>query len=58
MQTMVNGIVNRRLHCVTKNFDIIAKKNVVTEAVKLIVGISRQADEILPEPGSNEDKSS
>ena len=54
MQTMVNGIVNRRLHCVTKNFDIIAKKNVVTEAVKLIVGFVRLSSE----PSNKEDKSS
>ncbi len=55
MKSMVNRIVNKLLHCVIKNVDVVAKKHGPAEAAKLIDSIVRQAEEISSKPGDNED---
>ena len=54
MEEMVNRIVNKLLHCVIKNVNIVAKENGATEAAKLVDTIVRQAEEIISEPGDQE----
>jgi glutamyl-tRNA reductase len=49
MEAMVHRIVNKMLHCVIKNVDVIAKKNGAAEAVKFVGNIARQAEEITSE---------
>ena len=51
---MVNRIVNKLLHCVIKNVNVVAKKHGPAEAAKLVDSIVRQAQEI-PAGASNED---
>jgi glutamyl-tRNA reductase len=55
MEDMVNRVVNKLLHCVIKNVNIVAKENGATEAAKLVDSIVRQAEEIMSESGGNED---
>ena len=55
MEDMVNRVVNKLLHCVIKNVNIIAKENGATEAAKMVDSIVRQAEEIISEPGDKED---
>jgi len=55
MEDMVNRIVNKLLHCVIKNVNIVAKENGATEAAKMVDSIVRQAEEIISEPGDKED---
>jgi glutamyl-tRNA reductase len=55
MEDMVNRVVNKLLHCVIKNVNLVAKENGATEAAKLVDSIVRQAEEIMSEPGSKED---
>jgi len=55
MEAMVNRVVNKLLHCVIKNVNIIAKENGATEAANLVDSIVRQAEEIMSESGSKED---
>jgi glutamyl-tRNA reductase len=55
MEAMVNRVVNKLLHCVIKNVNIVAKENGATEAAKMVDSIVRQAEEIMSEPGGKED---
>ncbi len=58
MEAMVHRIVNKMLHCVIKNVDVIAKKNGAAEAAKFVGNIARQAEEITSELSSKGDKHS
>ena len=55
METMVNRVVNKLLHCVIKNVNIVARENGATEAAKLVDSIVRQAEEIMSESDGKED---
>jgi hypothetical protein len=55
IEVMVNRVVNKLLHCVIKNVNVVAKKHGPAEAAKLADSIVRQAEEISAEPDS-EDK--
>jgi len=55
MEDMVNRVVNKLLHCVIKNVNIVARENGATEAAKMVDSIVRQAEEIMSEPGDKED---
>jgi glutamyl-tRNA reductase len=55
MEAMVNRVVNKLLHCVIKNVNVVAKENGATEAAKLVDSIVRQAEEIISEPAGKED---
>ena len=55
MEDMVNRVVNKLLHCVIKNVNIVAKENGATEAAKMVDSIVRQAEEIMSEPGGKGD---
>jgi glutamyl-tRNA reductase len=55
MEDMVNRVVNKLLHCVIKNVNLVAKENGATEAAKLVDSIVRQAEEIMSESGGKED---
>jgi glutamyl-tRNA reductase len=55
MEAMVNRVVNKLLHCVIKNVNIVAKENGATEAARLVDSIVKQAEEIMSEPGGKED---
>jgi len=54
MEAMVNRVVNKLLHCVIKNVNVVAKENGATEAAKLVAHIVRQAEEITSEPDDQE----
>ena len=56
MEAMVNRVVNKLLHCVIKNVNIVAKENGATEAAKLVDSIVKQAEEIMAETNSKEQK--
>ncbi|NIP27678.1 MAG: glutamyl-tRNA reductase [Phycisphaerae bacterium] len=58
MEVMVKRIVNKLLHCVIKNVNIVAKEEGVTEAAKMVDSIVRQAEEISSESGKKEDMES
>lgn len=55
LETMVSRIVNKLLHCVIKNVNVVAKENGVNEAAKLVDSIVRQAEAITSDPGDEED---
>ena len=55
METMVNRVVNKLLHCVIKNVNIVARENGATEAAKLVDSIVRQAEEIMSESNGKDD---
>ena len=55
LEDMVNRVVNKLLHCVIKNVNIVARENGATEAAKLLDTIVRQAEEIISESDSKED---
>ena len=55
IEDMVNRVVNKLLHCVIKNVNLVAKENGATEAAKLVDSIVRQAEEIMSESGGKED---
>jgi glutamyl-tRNA reductase len=55
METMVNRVVNKLLHCVIKNVNTVAKENGATEAAKLVDSIVRQAEDIMSESDDKED---
>jgi glutamyl-tRNA reductase len=55
MEVMVKRIVNKLLHCVIKNVNIVAKEEGVTEAAKMVDSIVRQAEEISSESDKKED---
>ena len=57
-ESMVKRIVNRLLHCVIKNVNTVAQKQGTAEAAKLVNGIVKQAEDVLCEPGNNEETSS
>ncbi len=54
MEEMVNRVVNKLLHCVIKNVNVVAKENGATEAAKLVDTIVRQAEEITSDPEGKE----
>ncbi len=65
LETMVNRVVNKLLHCVIENIDTVAKESGTAEAARLADSIVRRAEEIssstgrLPaEPDSKEDTQS
>jgi glutamyl-tRNA reductase len=47
MEPMVKRIVNRLLHCVIKNVNVVAKEHGPSEAAKMVDGIVQHADEII-----------
>jgi len=55
MEATVNRIVNKLLHCVIKNVNIVAKENGATEAARLVDSIVKQAEEIMAETSGKED---
>ena len=55
METLVNRVVNKLMHCVIKNVNIVARENGATEAAKLVDSIVRQAEEIISESDGKED---
>jgi glutamyl-tRNA reductase len=57
-ESMVKRIVNRLLHCIIKNVNLVAQRHGPAEAAKLIDSIVQQAEEISSEPDSNEEISS
>lgn len=56
MEAMVNRVVNKLLHCVIKNVNIVAKENGATEAARLVDSIVKQAEEIMSETSNKEGK--
>jgi glutamyl-tRNA reductase len=54
MAVMVNRIVNKLMHCVIKNVNVVAKKHGPTEAAKFVDSIVKHAEE-LPAGANNED---
>jgi glutamyl-tRNA reductase len=54
MEPMVHRIVNRLLHCVIENINVVAKKQGPAEAAKLIESIVKQAEEIASSPEDKE----
>ncbi|NIA17002.1 MAG: glutamyl-tRNA reductase [Planctomycetes bacterium] len=56
-ESMVNRIVNKLLHCVIKNVDIVAQKHGPAEAAKLVDSIVRQAEEITSGADNNKEDS-
>jgi len=57
-ESMAKRIVNRLLHCVIKNVEVIAQKHGPAEAAELVNDIIRQAEEISSKPDNNEDTAS
>ncbi len=57
-ESMVKRIVNRLLHCVIKNVDVVAQKHGPAEAAKLVNDIVRQAEEISSGLDNNENAKS
>jgi glutamyl-tRNA reductase len=55
MEAMINRVVNKLMHCVIKNVNIVAKENGATEAAKLVDSIVRHAEEIMSEPAGRKD---
>lgn len=58
MEAMVNRIVNRLLHCIIKNVDMVAKEHGPTEAAKLVDSIVRHAEEISAEANNKDNTNS
>ncbi|MHC4149533.1 MAG: glutamyl-tRNA reductase, partial [Planctomycetota bacterium] len=58
MEPMVKRIVNRLLHCVIKNVDVVAKEYGPSEAAKMVDGIVQHADEIISEQDNEEEAES
>ena len=56
MEAMVGRVINKLLHCVIKNADMVAKENGAAEAARLLDTIVRQAEEISSEPDNNDKK--
>ena len=54
VEEMENRVVNKLLHCVITNVNVVAKENGATEAAKLVDTIVRQAEEITSEPDGKE----
>jgi len=53
-ESMVNRIVNKLLHCVIKNVNVVAKKYGQAEAAKLVDSIVREVEEMSSEPDDKE----
>jgi glutamyl-tRNA reductase len=49
LETMVNRVVNKLLHCVIKNVDEVARENGASEAARLVDTIVKQAEAISSE---------
>jgi glutamyl-tRNA reductase len=56
MEAMVNRVVNKLLHCVIKNVNVVAKESGPAEAARLVDTIVRQAEEISSESNSNKEE--
>jgi len=56
MEAMVNRVVNKLLHCVIKNVNVVAKESGPSEAAKLVDTIVRQAEEISSESANGSKK--
>jgi len=54
MEAMMKRVVNKLLHCVIKNVDVVAKKHGPAEAAKLVDSIVQQAEEISAEPNNKD----
>ena len=54
METMMKRVVNKLLHCVIKNVDVVARKHGPAEAAKLVDSIVQQAEEISAEPNNKD----
>ena len=52
-ESMVERFVNKLLHCVIQNVNIVAKEQGASEAVKLVDSVVRQVEEISSEPPEN-----
>lgn len=53
-ETMVKRVVNRLLHCVIQNVDVVARKHGPAEAANLVNGIVKQAEEMSAQQNDNE----
>ncbi len=58
LETMVNKVVNKLLHCVIKNIDTVAKENGTAEAARLVGSIVQRAEEIVSESDSSDESES
>ena len=56
MEAMVGRVINKLLHCVIKNADMVAKENGAAEAARLLDAIVRQAEQISSESDNNDRK--
>ncbi len=56
MEAMVGRVINKLLHCVIKNVDMVAKENGAAEAARLLDTIVRQAEQISSESDNNDRK--
>jgi len=56
MEAMVGRVINKLLHCVIKNADMVAKENGAAEAARLLDTIVRQAEQISSESDNNDRK--
>jgi len=56
MEAMVGRVINKLLHCVIKNVDMVAKENGAAEAARLLDAIVRQAEQISSESDNNDRK--
>ena len=54
MEAMMKRVVNKLLHCVIKNVDVVARKHGPAEAAKLVDSIVQQAEEISAEPNNKD----
>lgn len=54
-EQMVNRIVNKLVHCVIKNVDVVTKKHGPAEAARMVDQIVRQAGQIAGENGVQDD---
>jgi glutamyl-tRNA reductase len=55
MEAMVNRVVNKLLHCVIKNVNVVAKEDGAAEAARLVAHIVKQAEEIISEPDQKQE---
>jgi glutamyl-tRNA reductase len=56
MEAMVGRVINKLLHCVIKNVDMVAKENGAAEAARLLDTIVRQAEQISSESDNSDRK--
>jgi len=54
MEAMMKRVVNKLLHCVIKNVDVVARKHGPAEAAKLVDSIVQQAEEMSAEPNNKD----